>query len=102
MPLQIPNTRWVHPPGRLLRGPAQWLSGPWILWLCIPIVLIALIALVAIPSLMPAGKTQRGSVDIAGAISVAGGFALAVFAIIRAPQQGLGIGSDARRAHRPR
>jgi len=65
----------------------QWLSWPWIFWLYVP---IALVALIAIPGLMPAAKPQRGSVDIAGALSVSGGLALAVFAIVRAPIQGWG------------
>jgi MFS family permease len=66
---------------------SQWLSWPWIFWLYVP---IALIALISIPRLMPATKPQRGSVDIAGAVSVSGGLALVVFAVVRAPIQGWG------------
>jgi len=65
----------------------QWLSWPWIFWLYVP---IALIALAAIPKLMPAGGAQRGKVDLTGVISVTAGLALAVFAIVRAPQEGWG------------
>lgn len=65
----------------------QWLSWPWIFWLYVPIVLVAL---AAIPRLMPATKPERGSLDIAGAISVSGGLALAVFAIVQAPGAGWG------------
>ena len=65
----------------------QWLSWPWIFWLYVP---IALVALISIPRLMPVTEPHRGSVDIAGAVAVSGGLALAVFAIVRAPIEGWG------------
>ncbi|MGI8867281.1 MAG: MFS transporter [Mycobacteriales bacterium] len=65
----------------------QWLSWPWIFWLYLP---IALLALAATPALMPAGRGQRGRVDVTGAVAVTAGLALAVFAIVRAPAKGWG------------
>jgi EmrB/QacA subfamily drug resistance transporter len=65
----------------------EWLSWPWIFWLYVPITLVVL---VAVPGLMPAAQAQRGSVDVAGAVSVTAGLALAVFAIVRAPEEGWG------------
>ncbi|MGI8451261.1 MAG: MFS transporter, partial [Streptosporangiaceae bacterium] len=65
----------------------QWLSWPWIFWLYVP---IALLAIAATRALMPAGRGQRGKVDVIGAVTVTGGLALAVFAIVRAPAQGWG------------
>jgi EmrB/QacA subfamily drug resistance transporter len=63
----------------------QWLSWPWIFWLYVP---ISLAALASIPALMPAPAGHRGRVDVTGAIAVTAGLALAVFGIVRAPQQG--------------
>jgi EmrB/QacA subfamily drug resistance transporter len=65
----------------------EWLSWPWIFWLYVP---ISLGVLAAIPSLMPGSVRQRGQVDVTGAIAVTLGLALAVFGIVRAPQQGWG------------
>ena len=63
------------------------LSWEWVFFVNVP---IALIALFAIPGLMPAGQARRDSVDIAGAVTVTAGLAAAVFAIVRAPQEGWG------------
>lgn len=63
----------------------QWLSWPWIFWIYVP---IALAALLATRRLMPATPPQRGSVDIAGAVTVTLGVAAAVFGVVRAPQTG--------------
>ncbi|NIH87700.1 MFS transporter [Amycolatopsis granulosa] len=65
----------------------EWLSWPWIFWLYVP---ISLIAIVATPALMPVTPARRGAVDVAGAAAVTAGLALAVFAIVRAPEQGWG------------
>ena len=65
----------------------QWLSWPWIFWLYVP---IALATLAVIPALMPVTAGHRGHVDVTGAAAVTGGLALAVFGIVRAPQQGWG------------
>lgn len=39
---------------------------------------------------MPAASTRRGSVDVAGALTVTTGLATVVYAIVRAPEVGLG------------
>ncbi|KAA2261571.1 MFS transporter [Solihabitans fulvus] len=65
----------------------QWLSWPWIFWLYVP---IALLAIAATPRLMPTAPARRGSVDVVGAASVTAGLALAVYAIVRAPELGWG------------
>ncbi len=65
----------------------EWMSWPWIFWLYVP---IAIGALIATPALMPRSEPQRGRVDIAGAISVTGGLALAVLGMVRAPVEGWG------------
>jgi EmrB/QacA subfamily drug resistance transporter len=63
----------------------EWLSWPWIFWLYVP---ISLIAIVATGRLMPSAPARRGSVDVLGAVAVTAGLALAVFAVVRAPEVG--------------
>jgi len=63
----------------------EWISWPWVFYINIP---IALLVLVATTSLMPSAQPRRGSIDIAGAIAVTAGLALAVFGIVRAPEEG--------------
>jgi MFS family permease len=63
------------------------LSWEWVFFVNIP---IALVALAATPALMPGAQGQRGTVDIVGAVTVTGGLAAAVFAIVRAPEEGWG------------
>jgi EmrB/QacA subfamily drug resistance transporter len=65
----------------------EWISWPWVFYINIP---IALVVLAATPGLMPSAPIQRGSVDVAGAIAVTAGLALAVFGIVRAPEEGWG------------
>lgn len=64
----------------------EWLSWPWVFILYIPIG----IATLAATRLLPAVESRRGSVDITGAIAVTAGLALAVFAVVRAPEVGWG------------
>ncbi|MGW3863753.1 MFS transporter [Streptomyces sp. NPDC005047] len=64
----------------------EWLSWPWVFIIYIPIGVATLLA----TGLLPAVAGRRGSVDILGAVSVTAGLALAVFAIVRAPEVGWG------------
>ncbi|MFC4906249.1 MFS transporter [Actinomadura gamaensis] len=68
----------------------QWLSWPWVFVIYIP---IGLATLAAVPAVLPAVAARRGSVDLLGAVSVTGGLALAVLAVVRAPEQGWGAAS---------
>ncbi|MEU4424217.1 MFS transporter [Actinoplanes sp. NPDC024001] len=63
----------------------EYVSWPWVFYLNIP---IAVLALVATPALMPAGGNRPGSLDLAGALTVTGGLAATVYAIVRAPEIG--------------
>ncbi|MBG0831703.1 MFS transporter [Planomonospora sp. ID67723] len=63
----------------------EYLSWPWVFIVYVP---IGLATLAAVPALLPAVAGRRGSLDLLGAAAVTAGIALAVFAIVRAPEQG--------------
>jgi len=65
----------------------EWISWPWVFYINIP---IALAVLAVTPGLMPAAPARRGSTDLAGAATATGGLALAVFGVVRAPEEGWG------------
>ncbi|MGI5158663.1 MFS transporter [Microbispora sp. CA-102843] len=65
----------------------EYLSWPWVFIVYIP---IGIATLLAVPALLPAVAGRRGSVDVLGGVAVTAGIALAVFAIVRAPEQGWG------------
>ncbi|MFE3093854.1 MFS transporter [Streptomyces sp. NPDC059248] len=64
----------------------EWLSWPWIFIIYVPIGLATLAAVGLLPSAAP----RRGAVDVVGAAAVTAGLALAVFAVVRAPEVGWG------------
>ncbi|MFF8595907.1 MFS transporter [Streptomyces sp. NPDC015220] len=62
----------------------EWLSWPWVFIIYIPIG----VATLAATKLLPAVGSRRGAVDVFGAAAVTAGLALAVFAVVRAPEVG--------------
>ncbi|MEU5162746.1 MFS transporter [Streptomyces sp. NPDC020875] len=64
----------------------EWASWPWIFIIYVPIGLATLAA----AGLLPAAAPRRGAVDVLGAAAVTAGLALAVFAVVRAPEVGWG------------
>ncbi|MEV5769192.1 MFS transporter [Micromonospora sp. NPDC052213] len=63
----------------------EYVSWPWVFYINVP---IAVLAVLATPALMPAGGASRGSLDIAGGLTVTAGLAAAVYAIVQAPEVG--------------
>ncbi|OLF09758.1 MFS transporter [Actinophytocola xinjiangensis] len=68
----------------------EYVSWPWVFYLNVP---IAVVILAVTPRLMPKGVARRGGMDLAGALTVTGGLAAAVYAIVRAPEAGWGSAS---------
>lgn len=62
----------------------EWLSWPWVFIIYVPIGLATLAATGLLPTVAP----RRGAVDVLGAVTVTAGLALAVFAVVRAPEAG--------------
>lgn len=68
----------------------EYVSWPWVFYINIP---IALVILAVTRSLMPAGGAgARGGVDVLGALTVTGGLAAVVYAVVRAPEVGWSSG----------
>ncbi|MEV8454571.1 MFS transporter [Streptomyces sp. NPDC052095] len=67
----------------------EYASWPWVFYVNVP---VALVVLLVTPAVMPPGAGRRGSVDLAGAVTVTAGLAAAVYAIVRAPETGWGSG----------
>jgi EmrB/QacA subfamily drug resistance transporter len=65
----------------------QWLSWPWVFVIYVP---IGLLTLALTPAVLPAVPGRRGGLDVIGAVAVTGGLALAVYAIVQAPERGWG------------
>lgn len=63
----------------------EYASWPWVFFINVP---IAITVLLIAPRVMPLSTTQRGSVDFLGALTVTGGLASLVFAVVRAPEEG--------------
>ncbi|MEU2548387.1 MFS transporter [Streptomyces roseolus] len=64
----------------------EWASWQWVFLLYVPIGLATLAA----TRLLPEVGSRRGAVDVLGAAAVTAGLALAVFAVVRAPEAGWG------------
>ncbi|MFM1724233.1 MFS transporter [Rhodococcus sp. PAM 2766] len=66
----------------------EYASWPWVFYINIP---IALIILAVTPALMPTGGlASRSRIDLLGAVTVTGGLAALVYAIVQAPEVGWG------------
>ena len=63
----------------------QYASWPWVFFINVP---LAVVVLAVTRSVMPAGVTRRGSLDLTSAATVTAGLAAVVFAVVRAPQAG--------------
>ena len=63
----------------------EYASWPWVFFINVP---LAVVIIALTKSVMPAGMTRRGSLDVAGAVTVTAGLGALVFAIVRAPDAG--------------
>jgi EmrB/QacA subfamily drug resistance transporter len=66
----------------------EYVSWPWVFFINVP---IAVVILALVPGLMPAGGAgAHARLDLLGAVTVTGGIAAAVYAVVRAPEVGWG------------
>lgn len=65
----------------------EWLDWPWVFYVNVP---VGIAVMLATPRLLPDGRGERGRLDVAGALTVTAALSLAVFAIVRAPEDGWG------------
>ncbi len=63
----------------------EYASWPWVFFINVP---LAVAVVVLTPMALPGGATQRGSIDLAGAVTATAGLAALVFAVVRAPEVG--------------
>ena len=63
----------------------EYASWPWVFYITVP---IAVLVVLLTPGALPRIAGQRGSVDIAGAITGTGGLAALVYGVVRAPEVG--------------
>lgn len=63
----------------------EWLSRPWVFVVYVP---MGVLTLALTPELPPVVPGRRGGLDVGGAIAVTSGLALAVYAVVRAPERG--------------
>ena len=63
----------------------DYVSWPWVFFINVP---IALVILALVPRVMPAGGAGAARVDLLGAVTVTGGLAAAVYAVVQAPEVG--------------
>src|SRR5688500_1596828 len=63
----------------------EYASWPWVFFINIP---LAAAVLALTPIAMPKGAVRRGSLDLAGAITVTAGLAAVVYAVVSAPEAG--------------
>lgn len=72
----------------------QWLSWRWTFLLNVP---LGILVLAATNAWLPRGERKRGTLDLAGAVTVTAGLALAVYAIVTANQPDVSASSTALR-----
>ncbi|MDQ4052219.1 MAG: MFS transporter [Actinomycetota bacterium] len=65
----------------------EYVDWAWVFYINIP---IALVILALVPGVMPAGSGTGSRVDLLGAVTVTGGLAAAVYAVVQAPEVGWG------------